>query len=87
MSAGRVRRTVAAVAMVPATYKPLDPRFYTTAQLQAILGNVSSMSLWRWQKESGMPAPIKLFGRATGRNFWRRADIEKWLATRTTAAE
>lgn len=40
---------------------------------------VSTMSLWRWVRDGRFPAPVKM----SGRNYWRRDEIDAWLAERS----
>ena len=37
-------------------------------------GGISDMTLWRWIKYRGFPAPTKL----NGRNYWNPSQIEQW---------
>jgi len=60
-------------------------QLYSSRDLRAILGNCSDMTLWRYRKSAGLPAPIKLAGGRYGRNFWRREAIDAWLASRAAA--
>lgn len=48
----------------------------------AIIG-IGNTSLYEAIKRGDFPAPVKLGARAVG---WRRSDIERWLATRASAA-
>ena len=52
-----------------------EDRFINTAQLSELLG-VSSVTIWRWRKNSQLPSPYK-FNEQSVR--WRRSEIESWL--------
>jgi len=45
------------------------------------LGGVSDMTIWRWQRERGFPAPIKI----AGRNFRRSRDVSAWVRRQAMA--
>ncbi len=55
----------------------------STKQVRAFFGDaVSEMTLWRWTRELGFPAPDKVARRSDGkvaRKWWRRATVERWL--------
>lgn len=55
-------------------------KFLSSRELQQFVGNVSAMSIWRWENDPscGFPAPRRI-GR---RKFWRRSEIESWLDSR-----
>lgn len=59
-------------------------RHLTSRQVMHICGDVSFMSLWRWQNDpaTGFPVPIYI-GR---RRFWRESDIVAWLDSRADHA-
>lgn len=46
------------------------------------LGGVSDMTIFRWQRDRGFPAPIKI----AGRNYRRAADIDRWVAQQAVEA-
>lgn len=46
----------------------------TSKQVREACGNVSDMTLWRWSKADGFPAPIKL----NRRRYWRAAEVAAW---------
>jgi predicted DNA-binding transcriptional regulator AlpA len=41
----------------------------------------TTMSLWRWERTLGFPAPLKI----GDRNYWRLSDIEKWWNDRVAS--
>jgi len=51
--------------------------------VRAELGGISDMTLWRWlhRPELGFPQPIFI----ARRRYWRRADIETWKQSLTSA--
>lgn len=54
-----------------------------TTRMMVQLLSVTKMTLWRWVKAGRMPAPNYF----NGRNYWRRGDVETWLARQKTRAE
>jgi predicted DNA-binding transcriptional regulator AlpA len=55
----------------------------TSAQVRAIFGGISDMSLWRWLSlpEMCFPKPIYI----ARRRFWREAEIAAWQAAQAQA--
>jgi predicted DNA-binding transcriptional regulator AlpA len=49
----------------------------TTGAVCACVGGISVMSLWRWHRDLGFPAPDLIIAR---RKFWRRGTIQGWIA-------
>ena len=37
---------------------------------------VSDMTIWRWERDGVFPRHISI----NGRNYWRRSDVDAWLA-------
>jgi predicted DNA-binding transcriptional regulator AlpA len=58
-----------------------DDVLMTSAAVRARLGGISDMSLFRWRNDPKVAFPPPDF-RISRRVFWKRATIEKWLATR-----
>lgn len=56
----------------------------SSAQLRKLFGSVSLMSIWRWLRlpNDPLPPPAAVVGR---RRYWRRADVDSWLARRAPA--
>ena len=55
-----------------------DGVFLSAAQVRRRYGDVSDMTLWRWQNHPTMDFPTPTyFGRL---RFWRIADLEAWEA-------
>ncbi len=52
------------------------------AQVRAMCGEISDMTLWRWLQERQFPQPIYI-GR---RRYWREADVIAWLEAQATSA-
>lgn len=48
-----------------------DP-LVTTGAVRRELGDVSSMTVWRWQKSGILPKPSKI----NGRKYWKKSEIE-----------
>jgi predicted DNA-binding transcriptional regulator AlpA len=51
--------------------------------LKAMLGGVTDMTLFRWQRDRCFPAPIKLGG---GTKFWRVAEVQAWITAKAGAS-
>ena len=58
-----------------------DPAILLSTRDVKKVAPVSSMSIWRWVRDGKFPQPLKL----GSRNFWRRDEIEAWLAERSAA--
>lgn len=60
--------------------QPLET-YITTKQLKAMLGGVSDMCLWRWERDErvALPKRVKIGVRRVG---WLRSEIEAWLIAR-----
>lgn len=56
-----------------------DDDLLMSGQVRATLGNISEMTLWRWQRDLGFPSPDHVINR---RSFWRRGTVRRWLASR-----
>lgn len=54
---------------------PVDDQLLTEPAVRALLGNVSSMTLWRWLKRGILPAPLSI----SRRNYWRASEIRTWM--------
>ena len=54
------------------------------AQLQHLIGAPARCTVSRWVREGTFPQPVKIGPR---RIAWRRADVERWLASRQNVAE
>ena len=52
-----------------------DPLF-TSNKTREYLGDISEMTLWRWQREIEFPMHDFVFGK---RRFWRKSTIDSWL--------
>ena len=68
--------------------QPINPNaLISTRDVKAMLGNICTMTLWRWQnadecKDLNFPSPIRI----QTRNYWRRGVIENWINKQQTAA-
>lgn len=69
--------------------REVTPEVLSARQVRDYLGGVSQMFIHRrLADDPAFPKPFKL-GAMTGkgqRRYWRRADIEGWLAKRASAA-
>ena len=61
-----------------------DERLVSATELRETFGNVSHMAVWRWLRLANdpLPPPVAVISR---RRFWRRSEIESWLARRRPA--
>ena len=55
-----------------------DEALLTSAQTRARIGNVTTMCIWRWMRDSRVrfPQPVKI----NSRNYWRLGDLRRWKA-------
>ena len=53
-----------------------DERLITSATVRKLCGDVSAMTIWRWQKERGFLRPYAVIGQ---RNFWKLQQIRNWI--------
>ncbi len=53
-----------------------DDRALGTKAVQAMVGDVSVMTLWRWIRERGFPRPFKVGGNL---NRWWQSEVRAWL--------
>lgn len=53
-------------------------RRINSAQVKAICGGVSDMTLYRWARDRGFPQPIYI----GERKYWREEEVIKWLNNR-----
>jgi hypothetical protein len=62
-----------------------DETLLTTAQTRVQVGGVSTMCLWRWQRDPrvNFPAPDMTINR---RNYWYVGTIRRWKASQVRAA-
>jgi predicted DNA-binding transcriptional regulator AlpA len=56
-----------------------DDDLLNSRTVRASCGDVSDMTLWRWQRDPDVcfPAPDKVIN---GRRYWRRETIKAWKA-------
>lgn len=59
-------------------------RYLTSKQVRSRYGNISDMSLWRWQNDAKLdfPKPIKV----KGRKLFALAALERWESERAAEA-
>jgi predicted DNA-binding transcriptional regulator AlpA len=57
------------------------PSLIRSSTVKAMFDGISDMTLWRWIKQRGFPAPTKLHGR----NYWNPEEIEQWHQGRLEA--
>jgi predicted DNA-binding transcriptional regulator AlpA len=63
----------------------IDPDEYiTTGKLAQMLG-VSTLSIYRWERDPRLDFPTP--SRVYGRKFWRRSEIFAWMAKRKVRAK
>lgn len=63
----------------------METELLPSAQLRKMLGGASAMAIWRWLRlpNDPLPQPAAILGR---RRYWRRSEIETWVARRAPAA-
>lgn len=59
-----------------------DDVMLSTAQVCELLGNVTSMTLWRWKRDRGFPAGVKI---GSQRFHWK-SDVIDWIAAQSEEA-
>lgn len=70
----------------------LSPRFETSRQVRQRFGNISEITLWRWENNSslGFPKPIKINNRkfyaADALDAWQRLKASQERQINTTLA-
>ena len=59
---------------------PGDDHLLTSKQVRARCGNVTTMCIWRWERDPkvGFPAPVV---RINGRRYWTAAAVRGWVAS------
>lgn len=62
-----------------------DDTLLTTSQVRARYGNVSSMCIWRWQRNPAVCFPMP-DTTITNRSYWRLGTLRRWDAERRGAA-
>lgn len=57
----------------------MENELIPSSQLRKLFGGVTDMSIWRWLRlpNDPLPPPVAVI---SGRRFWRRSDVESWLA-------
>jgi predicted DNA-binding transcriptional regulator AlpA len=60
-----------------------DDALLNSVQVRQLVGGVSDMAIWRWQRDERVrfPAPDVVIN---GRRYWYRATIRRWQAERAT---
>lgn len=63
----------------------MSDKIIQAADVRALCGNISDMTLWRWLNDKALkfPSPIYI-GR---RRYWREADVLTWLDGLSQKAE
>ncbi|MCL6251120.1 hypothetical protein M3P36_08705 [Altererythrobacter sp. KTW20L] len=59
-------------------------KLITAANARELLGGISAMTEWRYQRDEtlNLPRPVKI----RNRNFYREAEILEWINSREVAA-
>ena len=60
-----------------------DRKFIIRRKLRARFGDISEMTLWRWEHDKKLAFPKALT--INGRRYYDLAEIEEWERTRATA--
>jgi predicted DNA-binding transcriptional regulator AlpA len=72
------------VVLQPKPVSSHDPNSLLSARVvKARLGDVSDMTLYRWQRSRDLNFPQPLV--INGRRYWRLRELEAWEATRSSA--
>jgi hypothetical protein len=58
-----------------------NPALLSQREVKRRMGNVSSMTIYRWRQSGMLPAPIVM----NRRNYWRAADIELVISIASTS--
>jgi prophage regulatory protein len=58
------------------------PQLYRYKNLVALGIVTNRMTLWRWQRNHGFPAPVRL---GPNTRAWIRSEVDAWLAERAAA--
>jgi predicted DNA-binding transcriptional regulator AlpA len=61
-----------------------SPQYYRYRTLVALGIVTNRMTLWRWQRNQGFPAPVRL---GPNTRAWIRSEVDTWLAERAAARE
>ena len=64
---------------------PDDETLLSTAQVRARYGNVSDMTIWRWQNKASLNFPRPLV--INKRRYWRLGQLRAFDASRALTAE
>lgn len=54
----------------------MGERILRFPELKKKLGGVSTVTVWRWEKEGNFPKRIKLGGNARG---WIESEVDRWI--------
>ena len=82
--AGDASLPTTVVRIGPPTGPPDDDMLLTSKQTRDRCGGVTTMCLWRWQRDPRVqfPAPIKI----NNRNYWTLGDLRRWQQDRAAAS-
>jgi hypothetical protein len=63
----------------------MDDIYLTARQVRDRYGDLSEMSLWRWERNPnlGFPTPKRI----NNRRYWKLADLETWERARARVAD
>ena len=62
-----------------------DETLLTSAQARAQVGNVTTMALWRWQRDPHVQFPLPDIV-INGRGYWLMGTLRRWQAERIADA-
>lgn len=52
-------------------------KYLNSRELQTFVGNVSAMTIYRWEKDPTMHFPVA--SRRGKRKFWKQSDVNAWM--------
>lgn len=55
-------------------------RLIAAADVRAMFGDVSDMTIWRWLKDANLNFPKPIY--VQRRRFWREAELVAWIGSR-----
>lgn len=61
-----------------------DAKLITARRLRELLGGVSDMCIWRWQKDPAKAFPQPLY--IGKRRYWRETEVRAWIDAQATSA-
>lgn len=57
----------------------MSKKILRLSQVREKVGNVSHVTIWRWEKDGHFPKRIRLGGNSSG---WLESEVDKWIEDR-----